>query len=470
MRARYNGGQAAPADLAMRANELLLSGGYAAHFGLREQPFALTPNPRYAFESRAHKAALEQLTLGLRRDGVTVVIGEVGTGKTMLCRVVAEQRDPRVIVAILTKVPASGEEFLRHLLVEFGVSAAGNHRMAAAGRLDLFHALEQFLASLVPLGVRAVALIDDAHRLTPGALEEIRLVSDLSVAGRRLLQVALIGQPELDTLLARADMRSLQQRVTHRHSLGPLEPEEVRSYIEWRMRIAARDVKAEALFEPAAVRVAAALSGGVPRVINVLCDRALEGAYARQSRTVEADAVRIAARNLQLGPVAGWRFAPAGRRAAVVAMVIVIGGAAAVAAWRSARAVHSPTQPAPAGPTATLSPPPDAAPAPSPGSQPVPSPDVAAPAPAALPGVDGFSVVAGSFRTKGRAVAQATVLAQLGLPAFVRETASGLEQAVVGLYESREEALAARGRLIAAGQTDLEVVPRTGLRCGNRRS
>jgi general secretion pathway protein A len=128
------------------------SGGYQVHFGLRESPFSLTPNPRYIFESRAHRAALENITAGFRREGLTIVTGEVGTGKTMLCRVVAGQPDPRVFLAILTKLPATAEELLRHLLVEFGVIEKGNPRMAEAGRFELLNSLEQFLASLVPLG------------------------------------------------------------------------------------------------------------------------------------------------------------------------------------------------------------------------------------------------------------------------------------------------------------------------------
>ena len=253
----------------MLATAIDSSGGYGVHFGLREPPFSLTPNPRYVFESRAHRAALEHITAGFCREGFTIVTGEVGTGKTMLCRVVAEQRDPRVFLAILTKLPATAEEFLRHLLVEFGVIARGNPRMAEVGRFELLNSLEQFLASLVPLGVRAVAIIDDAHRLAQEVLEEIRVVSDLNVESHRLLHVVLLGQPELDTLLGRAEQRSLLQRVTSRHSLQPLDADEVSSYVERRLQIAAGNLTARALFEPSAVRAAAELSRGVPRVINV---------------------------------------------------------------------------------------------------------------------------------------------------------------------------------------------------------
>jgi type II secretory pathway predicted ATPase ExeA len=432
------------------------SAGYEAHFGLREPPFSLTPNPRYVFESRAHKAALEHITAGFRREGFTIVTGEVGTGKTMLCRVVAEQRDPRVFLALLTKLPATAEELLRHLLVEFGVIAKGNPRMAGAGRFELLNSLEQFLASLVPLGARAVAIIDDAHRLAQEVLEEIRVVSDLNVESHRLLHIVLVGQPELDTLLGQAGQRSVLQRVTSRHSLRPLGADEVSSYVERRMEIAGGSLTAQALFEPSAMRAAADLSRGVPRVINVLCERALESACTSQSQTVGSDAVLAAARHLQLRLPGPSRSAIMRRLLPLAAAVVVL-GASGAAGWRSVRAVPAPKPSGlvvlPATPL-VLGPP-----IPLPAAQ-VDTLLASAAVPSVpLPAVDGFAVIAGSFRTPGRATALAADLTQLGLPAFVRTIPSGFEQTVVGPYASREEAVAARARLAAAGQTDAQVVP-----------
>jgi type II secretory pathway predicted ATPase ExeA/cell division septation protein DedD len=448
----------------MVATAIDSSGGYEVHFGLREPPFSLTPNPRYVFESRAHRVALEHITAGFRREGFTIVTGEVGTGKTMLCRVVAEQRDPRVFLAILTKLPATADELLRHLLVEFGVIARGNPRLAGAGRFELLNSLEQFLASLVPLGVRAVAIIDDAHRLAQEVLEEIRVVSDLQVESHRLLHIVLIGQPELDALLGRAEQRSLMQRVTSRHSLGPLGADEVSGYVERRMQIAAGNLTAQALFEPSAMRAAAELSRGVPRVINVLCERALESACTSQSKRVGSAAVLAAARNLQLRPPTSLRYAVTRRLLALAAAVVVL-GAAGAAGWRSVRAVPGPK---PTG-LAVLQATPltiVTVPVPLPASE-AASLLVTDAAPSVpLPLVDSYTIVAGSFQTSRRATALAEDLAQLGLPAFVRTTPSGFEQTVVGPFASREEAVAARARLAAAGQTDVLLVPsvRSGAR------
>jgi type II secretory pathway predicted ATPase ExeA len=434
------------------------SGGYEVHFGLRESPFSLTPNPRYAFGSRAHKAALDHITAGFRREGLTIVTGEVGTGKTMLCRVVAEQQDPRVFLAILTKVPATAEDFLRHLLVEFGVIAVGNPRLAGAARFELLNSLEEFLASLVPLGVRAVAIIDDAHRLAREVLEEIRVVSDLNVDSHRLLHIVLVGQPELETLLGQADQRSLLQRVTGRYTLHPLGADEVSSYVERRLQVAAGSLATtQELFEPSALRAAARLSRGVPRVINVLCERALESACTNQSRTVGSDAVLAAARNLQLRPAEFWRYAIVLRLLGVAAAVAVL-TVAAVAGWRLVRGGAAPDP----SHAAVLQATPLAI-----GRVPIalPSPPAAssllstAEARGGPPTEDGFSLVVGSFRTHERATEFAATLAQLGLPTFVRTTVSGWEQTVVGMYKSREEALAARERLAAAGQTDVQLVP-----------
>jgi general secretion pathway protein A len=434
-----------------------VAGGYEDHFGLRESPFSLTPNPRYVFESRGHKAALEHITAGFRREGLTIVTGEVGTGKTMLCRVVAEQADPRVFLAILTKLPATAEELLRHLLVEFGVIARGNSRMAEAGRFELLNSLEQFLASLVPLGVRAVAIIDDAHRLAQEVLEEIRVVSDLNVDSRRLLHIVLVGQPELDTLLGQDAQRSLLQRVTGRYSLLPLAPDEVSSYVERRLQVAAGSLVAvQEVFDPSAVQAAAELSRGVPRVINVLCDRALESARTSQSPTVGSDAVLAAARNLQLRPLESWRSGVVGRVSKVAAAVAVLAVAGA-AGWRSVRAINAPKPPGRAVLRAT----PLAvggAPIPLPAAQVSASPAPDAELSTALSSADSYTIIVGSFRTSAKATALAASLTQLGLPASARTTASGWEQTIVGPYASREEAVAARERLAAAGQTDVQLV------------
>ena len=334
------------ADAAMSGSDVAFPRSYEGHFGLVDSPFALAPDPRYLFESQSHSAALEQLASAVpRHEALVVITGEVGTGKTTLCRAVADQRGPRTLVAVLTKPPATGDDLLRQILDQFGMLADDSGPIAKASRYELLRTLERFLASVVALDAQAIVLVDEAQQLQLDVLEQIRTLSDLVTGNRQLVQIVLVGQPELNEVLRRPEMRALQQRITRRHHLSPLKRAEVRRYIARRVSVAQRGADAagsaeadddglgwQVPFTSSALGAVERLSHGIPRLINVLCDRALESAYVHGSAKIDVDAVLRAARTMHLRlPAALW--ITANRRAlsvaAVAVAVLAIGAAAA---------------------------------------------------------------------------------------------------------------------------------------------
>lgn len=277
---------------------------YEPYFGLREKPFSLSSDPRFFFSNSSHGAAFDTLAAGIRRrEGVLVLTGEVGTGKTTLCRAVLQSLDQKTFAAFVPDPFLSCEDLLKTLLVDFGVVSVDDirsGRLRGASRTDLSYPLYDFLASLQPLNAFAVVMIDEAQNLTAELLEEIRILSDLE-NGQKLLEVFLIGQPELQARLATPSMRQLSQRVSIRCELSPLAREEVTRYVSHRLTIAGNDGRVQ--FTDAAFDLVFAASNGIPRVINLVCDRALVGAARSRRTRVEAAHVRWAVNDLKL-PVA----------------------------------------------------------------------------------------------------------------------------------------------------------------------
>jgi type II secretory pathway predicted ATPase ExeA len=438
--------------------------GYEPDFGLLESPFALTPNPRYLFESRSHSTALEQVAHALpRHEPLIVITGAVGTGKTMLCHIVAQRRDARTFVAIIATPPASGDDLLRQVLDEFGVLPRESSLVAQAGRFELVRTLQQFLASLVPLKAQAVIVIDEAHRLPIDVFDQLRMLSNLETDTRKLLQIILVGEPELDDVLRQPELRPLLQRVTRRHELQPLMPAEVHGYIERRLWVAHQgdEPSWRVSFTASAMDAVATLSRGVPRVVNVLCDRALERAHQLGLARVDVNAVLSAARTLQFPVPLALRVREHRWYLAAAAVMVVVG----TIGWWAARANVVPrptatrTQSAPANiasssPTGTVR---AATPV-----APVPTPEATAPtanaSPARPAATDRFVIVVSSFRTAARAALAAEDVSRLDFPAFTRATGSGWQEVVVGPYATRQEAVEARERLIAAHLTDARIV------------
>src|SRR5438034_6649664 len=262
---------------------------YAAHFGLTERPFSLAPDPRYLYLSDAHREALAHLLYRVGGGGSVVQLtGEVGTGKTTVCRALLEQVPPDVDVAMIFNPRLTSVELLAVVCDELRVAyPAGTTSLKV-----LVDALSQALLEAHGRGRRTVLIIDEAQNLSAEVLEEVRLLTNLETTREKLLQVILIGQPELAEILARPDLRQLAQRVTARYHLRPFTEEETRAYVQHRMEVAGQR---QPIFDTGAVRVAHRLSHGIPRRLNTICDRALLGAYATGRTRVSAAIVRQAA-------------------------------------------------------------------------------------------------------------------------------------------------------------------------------
>jgi general secretion pathway protein A len=275
---------------------------YTAHFGLTEPPFSLTPNPRYLYMSERHREGLAHLLYGIRQSGGFVQLtGEVGTGKTTLCRCLLEQLPPEVDVALVLNPRLTVVEFLATLCDELHVVYPAEPTSVKV----LVDALHAYLLDVHARGRRTVLIIDEAQNLSAEVLEQIRLLTNLETVAEKLLQIILLGQPELARLLAGRQLRQLAQRVTARYHLLPFSAADTIAYIRHRLRVAGRGGE---LFTWAALRWVHRLSGGVPRLINVICDRALLGAYAHDLRRIDSAMVRQAGREVRgAGPLDGRR-------------------------------------------------------------------------------------------------------------------------------------------------------------------
>lgn len=263
---------------------------YVEHFGLREPPFAITPDPAYVYLSPHHREALAHLLYGTHENGGFVQLtGEVGTGKTTLVRSLLEQKLEQVDIALCWNPRLTVEELLATVCDELSVAYPREPLSLKA----LVDALNQHLLRVHAAGRRTVLIIDEAQNLSREVLEQIRLLTNLETAKHKLLRIILVGQPELRTLLERPDLRQLAQRITARYHLPSLNAIETAAYIRHRLHVAGRR---EDVFSRGALRAIHRGAGGIPRLINIICDRALLGAYSQNRKHVNTALVRQAAR------------------------------------------------------------------------------------------------------------------------------------------------------------------------------
>src|SRR5450631_379929 len=273
---------------------------YLRFFGLNEKPFAITPDPRYLYLSERHAEALAHLLYGINESGGFIQLtGEVGTGKTTVVRTLLSRVPHHADVAVILNPRVTPVEFLLTICEELGVALEAADRDSVKQMVD---ALNRRLLSAHAEGRRVIVIVDEAQNLSAEVLEQVRLLTNLETATQKLLQIILIGQPELRELLDRTDLRQLAQRITGRYHLMPLSREETKGYVRHRLRVAGAT---EEIFAPAALVELHRLSQGIPRVINVACDRALLGAYTQEIKKISAGLVRRAA-----GEVYGRRFLP----------------------------------------------------------------------------------------------------------------------------------------------------------------
>ena len=300
---------------------------YTGHFGLSEPPFSITPDPRYVYMSEAHRDGLAHLLYGIGQGGGFVQLtGEVGTGKTTLCRCLLEQLPAGVDVAFILNPKLTDVELLAAICDELRVP----YPPGTTSRKVYVDALHHHLLEAHARGHRTVLIIDEAQDLAPDVLEQIRLLTNLETTTQKLLQIILIGQPELIRLLDRDDLRQLAQRVTARYHLQPFAEPDTRAYIAHRLEVAGAKDK---IVSDAGAHAVHQASRGIPRLINAICDRALLGAFSQDQRRVSASIVRRAAREV-LGtdlprrrPPWHWLGAVAATAGAVAAVVALAGPA-----------------------------------------------------------------------------------------------------------------------------------------------
>jgi general secretion pathway protein A len=273
---------------------------YASFFGLNEKPFSITPDPRYLFLSERHAEALAHLVYGINEAGGFIQLtGEVGTGKTTVVRSLLAQAPKNAEIALILNPRMTPAEFLLAICEELGITVAP----ASANSLkDLVDLLSRHLLKAHADGKRIVLVVDEAQNLAPEVLEQVRLLTNLETETQKLLQIILIGQPELRELLGRTELRQLAQRITGRYHLDPLSGDEAAAYVRHRLRVAG---STREIFTHGALREIQRLSGGVPRLINIICDRALLGAFTEDRHVAGASVVRRAA-----GEVLGRSFQP----------------------------------------------------------------------------------------------------------------------------------------------------------------
>ena len=299
---------------------------YLTFFGLNEKPFSITPDPRYLFLSERHAEAMAHLLYGVKEAGGFIQLtGEVGTGKTTIVRSLLAQAPENAEIALILNPRMTPPEFLLTLCEELGIGVPDS---AEHSLKDLVDILNAYLLRAHAAGRRVVLVVDEAQNLSPEVLEQVRLLTNLETNTRKLLQIILIGQPELRELLDRNELRQLAQRITGRYHLDPLSEPETAAYVRHRLRVAGATTE---IFSRFALRQIHRLSGGVPRLINVICDRALLGGYSLDCHRVTTTLVRKAG-----AEVFGRRCLPRWLpwAASATAALVLAGGSAAL--WRLA--------------------------------------------------------------------------------------------------------------------------------------
>jgi general secretion pathway protein A len=264
---------------------------YDHFYGFREPPFNITPDPRFLFFSDRHREAFDHLLFGIReRKGFIQITGEVGAGKTTLCRAVLEQLGPGYVTALILNPRLTSAQLLRTILKELGLTPRGD-------RVACLEILNEFLLAQLAQGNDVVLLIDEAQDLDADLLEQIRLLSNLETDQRKLLQIVLIGQPELRDKLDAPSLRQLRQRITVRYHLAPLSRQEVDRYIQHRLQVVGANGRPS--FTPWAIRSIFRYSTGIPRLINAVCDKALLAGFVDGTDLLTRRQVRRAIRELE---------------------------------------------------------------------------------------------------------------------------------------------------------------------------
>lgn len=294
---------------------------YKKFYGLKDKPFEITPDPRYLYLSESHREALAHLTYALNESkGFTVITGEVGTGKTTLVQMLLSRLDSHTRIAHLFNPKLGTRDFFKYICQDFGLKTDG---IATKGEfLSLLHT---FLMECYARRERVVLIVDEAQTLSPALLEEVRLITNLETPKAKLLQVILLGQPELDKTLAMSEFRQLKQRISLRFNLKPLNRQETGEYIIRRLKAAG--ARNTSLFDDDAVKEIFRYSKGIPRLINVVCDNSLMTGFVYEKHIIDRGIVREVIKDME-GPAVrkGWK-------AIVLPAIVILAIAGILIAW-----------------------------------------------------------------------------------------------------------------------------------------
>lgn len=271
---------------------------YKDFYRLKENPFNVTSDPHFLYLSKRHREAFASLTYGIReRKGFIEITGEIGTGKTTLCRALLNELNAKTKTAFILNPRLSELQFIRAVIEDFGINARRNTK------IDMIKALNEFLVEQLAYGHNVVLIIDEAQNLKNNILEEVRLLSNLETEKEKLFQIVLVGQPQLKTKLSSAELAQLKQRITIRYHIMPLDKDEISPYIQHRLTVAGSS--GEIIFNEDAIDEIYSYSKGVPRLINIVCDRAMLLGYVKETRAFNAEIIRRAAAEIEdLVPVA----------------------------------------------------------------------------------------------------------------------------------------------------------------------
>ena len=318
---------------------------YTEYFGLKDNPFSIVPDPRFLYMSEGHREALAHLVYGINNDsGFILLTGEVGTGKTLVCRCLLEQIPDNCETAFILNPKVTVTELLATICDEFGIDYPKDTES-----VKVFVAkISDYLLQIHERGRRAILIIEEAQNLSVDVLEQIRLLTNLETSRQKLLQIIMVGQPELLDLLARPALRQLSQRITARYHLGPLSKKEIPTYVRHRLSVAGL-VRGE-LFPSSTMDILFRLTGGVPRLINLICDRALLGAFVQGKEKVDRKTLSTAARE-----VSGKKSnRPMGRRTMlpwIAGGCLILLLAAIVAGYNLHYRIKAPLSPSPETPS-----------------------------------------------------------------------------------------------------------------------
>ena len=423
------------------------------YYGFTEKPFSLTPDPKYLYKSESHASAFDLLQYAIRRrEGFVVVTGDIGTGKTTLCRAILEQLDRKTFTALVLNPFLSEDDLLRLILQDFGVVSreeVKRGRLAGVSKQELIDTLNEFLLSLLPLRAGALLIIDEAQNLPRQVLEQIRILSNLETDKEKLLQIVLVGQLNLKDLLRSPELRQLDQRVSIRYELKPLTREETSAYIAHRLTIAGGGIVS---FAPKALDLVHRYTNGIPRLINLVCDRALLGGYSARTSRITADMVAAAAQGLDLAmprrSVVGWVKRRAASFAAGAAIMAAVSGAAAygVTGLQARGDGIRPAESVKAAKVVTPEPLPQspAQPQLQPTTRIEAQPEKPASDPASSPSARRYMVLVGSFRQQAQADALLDQLRGLGYRTYANHVGSAdrgaWHQVFVGPYDDLDQA------------------------------